>query len=76
MTGGRQVPRGRERLPASRRAGGRPGRPADSLIAPGGRVPAAGYGEHVYDRWPVSGTNAHTILEEAPAEEPAEDGPA
>lgn len=53
MTGGRQVPRGRERLPASRRAGGRPGRPADSLIAPGGRVPAAGYGEHVYDRWPV-----------------------
>ncbi|MFE9446759.1 peroxiredoxin-like family protein [Streptomyces sp. NPDC006739] len=44
---------GRERPPSRRPDGGRLGLPADFLIAPGGRVLAAKYGEHAYDQWPV-----------------------
>ncbi|PJE96168.1 alkyl hydroperoxide reductase [Streptomyces carminius] len=44
---------GRERRPPVRPHGGALGLPADFLIAPGGRVVAAKYGEHVYDQWPV-----------------------
>nr|WP_059420665.1 peroxiredoxin-like family protein [Streptomyces azureus] len=53
LRGGWEVLRGRERLPATSQPGGRLGLPADFLIAPGGRVLAAKYGEHVYDQWPV-----------------------
>ncbi len=53
LSGGREVLRGRERLPATSQPGGRLGLPADFLIAPDGRVLAAKYGEHVYDQWPV-----------------------
>ncbi|MFD0687398.1 peroxiredoxin-like family protein [Actinomadura fibrosa] len=53
LTGTWQVLRGRERLPASRPAGGRLGLPADFLITPDGRVAAVKYGEHAYDQWSV-----------------------
>ncbi|MFB7463970.1 peroxiredoxin-like family protein [Streptomyces sp. NPDC056224] len=45
--------RGRAKPPARVQDGGRLGLPADFLIAPDGRVLAAGYGEHVDDQWPV-----------------------
>ncbi|MBT2477692.1 peroxiredoxin-like family protein [Streptomyces sp. ISL-94] len=45
--------RGRAKTPARVQDGGRLGLPADFLIAPDGRVLAAGYGEHVDDQWPV-----------------------
>ncbi|QWB27317.1 MULTISPECIES: peroxiredoxin-like family protein [Streptomyces] len=53
LSGVREVARGRERLPSTSPHGGRLGLPADFLIAPGGRVLAAKYGEHVYDQWSV-----------------------
>ncbi|MGI5365870.1 peroxiredoxin-like family protein [Streptomyces iakyrus] len=53
LRGGREVLRGRERLPAPRQPGGRLGLPADFLIGTDGRILAAKYGEHVYDQWPV-----------------------
>jgi peroxiredoxin len=53
LRGGREVLRGRERLPATRQPGGRLGLPADFLIGTDGRILAAKYGEHVYDQWPV-----------------------
>ncbi|MEU6038606.1 peroxiredoxin-like family protein [Actinomadura sp. NPDC047616] len=43
----------RDRTPAARQPHGRLGLPADFLIAPDGRVVAAGYGRHAYDQWPV-----------------------
>ncbi|MFE9634243.1 peroxiredoxin-like family protein [Streptomyces sp. NPDC006463] len=45
--------RGRAKAPARVQDGGRLGLPADFLIAPDGRVLAAGYGEHADDQWPV-----------------------
>ncbi|MEU0164454.1 peroxiredoxin-like family protein [Streptomyces iakyrus] len=53
LRGGREVLRGRERLPATRQPGGRLGLPADFLIGTDGRILAAKYGQHVYDQWPV-----------------------
>ncbi|MFF9031088.1 peroxiredoxin-like family protein [Streptomyces iakyrus] len=53
LRGGREVLRGRERLPATRQPGGRLGLPADFLIGTDGRIVAAKYGEHAYDQWPV-----------------------
>ncbi len=53
LRGGREVLRGRERLPATRQPGGRLGLPADFLIGTDGRILAAKYGEHAYDQWPV-----------------------
>lgn len=41
------------RLPAAKPEGGRLGLPADFLVAPGGRVVACKYGDHVYDQWSV-----------------------
>ncbi|MGW0392347.1 peroxiredoxin-like family protein [Streptomyces sp. NPDC003042] len=52
-SGGVELVRGRGRLPALSQAHGRLGLPADFLIAPDGRLLAAGYGEHVDDQWPV-----------------------
>ncbi|MFD3698570.1 peroxiredoxin-like family protein [Streptomyces sp. NPDC058646] len=48
-----EVVRGRGKLPSRSQPGGRFGLPADFLIAPDGRVVAAGYGKHVDDQWPV-----------------------
>ncbi|MFJ3516606.1 AhpC/TSA family protein [Streptomyces sp. NPDC090131] len=45
--------RGRAKPPTLVQEGGRLGLPADFLIAPDGRVLAAGYGEHADDQWPV-----------------------
>jgi hypothetical protein len=33
--------------------GGRPGLPAEFLIAPDGRITALNYGRHAYDQWTV-----------------------
>ncbi|MFJ4817983.1 peroxiredoxin-like family protein [Streptomyces sp. NPDC088801] len=70
LRGGWEVARGRERLPATSQPGGRLGLPADFLIAPGGRVVAAKYGEHVYDQWPVE-----ELLHLASSHRPAADHP-
>ncbi|MEU1710712.1 peroxiredoxin-like family protein [Streptomyces sp. NPDC005706] len=53
VSGAWNVVRGRERLPSAAPHGGRLGLPGDFLIAPGGRVLAAKYGEHAYDQWSV-----------------------
>ncbi|GAA1825749.1 peroxiredoxin-like family protein [Actinomadura chokoriensis] len=60
--------RGRAKAPKSRPDGGRLGLPADFLIAPGGRLVAAKYGEHAADHWSVDDllSLAAQTLAEAP----------
>ncbi|WP_405787721.1 peroxiredoxin-like family protein [Streptomyces sp. NBC_01367] len=59
--------RGRAKPPTLVQDGGRLGLPADFLIAPDGRVAAAGYGVHADDQWPVEklltlAARARTVL--------------
>lgn len=63
-----QIARGRARAPKSRPDGGRLGLPADFLIAPGGRLAAAKYGEHAADHWSVD--DLLSLAAQTPAEAP------
>lgn len=52
-------------LPPLRPRGGRLGLPAEFLIAQGGRVVAAKYGEHADDQWSVSELLEHAAREQS-----------